>query len=79
MSRGFCGRCNRVRLTSAGVLKPCLSYEDGVDLLTPLRGGASDEALLKRMRACIDTKPRAHCFNSAKSVTERKAMNEIGG
>ncbi len=79
MSHSFCGRCNRVRLTSAGVLKPCLCYEEGEDLKTPLRGGCTDEKLMARMRSCIEAKPQAHCFESAESITERKTMNEIGG
>ena len=35
----FCSGCNRVRLTSQGYLKPCLCYEDGVDLRRILRKG----------------------------------------
>ena len=35
----FCSDCNRVRLTSKGYLKPCLCYEDGVDLRRILRKG----------------------------------------
>ena len=42
----FCGRCTRVRVTSDGWLKPCLMRNDNlVDVLTPLRNGANDEAL----------------------------------
>ena len=35
----FCSSCNRVRLTAQGYLKPCLCYEDGVDLRAILRKG----------------------------------------
>jgi cyclic pyranopterin phosphate synthase len=42
----FCLHCTRLRLTSSGKLKPCLmSNENLVDILTPLRSGASDEEL----------------------------------
>jgi cyclic pyranopterin phosphate synthase len=42
----FCSNCHRIRLTSDGELKPCLMREDNlVDILTPLRQGASDQAL----------------------------------
>jgi cyclic pyranopterin phosphate synthase len=42
----FCSNCHRIRLTSDGELKPCLMREDNlVDVLTPLRRGASDETL----------------------------------
>ncbi len=42
----FCMNCTRIRLTSDGKLKPCLLRNDNlVDILTPLRNGASDEEL----------------------------------
>jgi len=44
----FCSRCTRLRLTSNGFLKPCLMVFDNlVDVLTPLRNGASDEKIKK--------------------------------
>ena len=44
VSHGFCDRCNRLRLTSTGLLKPCLCYEQGVELRSLLRGGADKNA-----------------------------------
>ncbi len=42
----FCMYCTRLRVTSDGKLKPCLMRNDNlVDVLTPLRNGASDEQL----------------------------------
>ncbi len=42
----FCMHCTRLRVTSDGKLKPCLMRNDNlVDLLTPMRNGASDEEL----------------------------------
>jgi len=42
----FCAFCGRLRLASDGKLKPCLMRDDNlVDVLTPLRNGASDEEL----------------------------------
>jgi cyclic pyranopterin phosphate synthase len=42
----FCQHCTRLRVTSDGKLKPCLMRNDNlVDLLTPMRLGASDEKL----------------------------------
>jgi len=44
----FCSRCTRLRVTSDGRLKPCLMRNDNlVDILTPLRKGADDEALTR--------------------------------
>ncbi|MBX5321339.1 MAG: GTP 3',8-cyclase MoaA [Candidatus Bathyarchaeota archaeon] len=42
----FCRHCTRMRVTSDGKLKPCLMRNDNtVDVLTPMRNGASDEEL----------------------------------
>jgi cyclic pyranopterin phosphate synthase len=42
----FCAHCTRLRVTSEGKLKPCLMRNDNlVDILTPMRHGASDEEL----------------------------------
>jgi GTP 3',8-cyclase len=48
--RDFCSRCNRIRITSDGKLRPCLFSEKSLDLLTPMRQGVSDldlEALIE--------------------------------
>jgi len=42
----FCANCTRIRMSSDGRLKPCLLSRSGeVDVLTPLRGGATDAEL----------------------------------
>ena len=38
----FCASCNRIRLTSQGLLKPCLCYGDTVDLRPLLNRAAED-------------------------------------
>ena len=79
VSHSFCDRCNRLRLTSTGLLKPCLCYEQGVELRPLLRGGADEAALRDAIRAAILQKPAAHCFQQRESITEHKSMNQIGG
>lgn len=79
VSHGFCGDCNRIRLTSTGMFKPCLCYEEGEDLRELLRNGAKDSQIQALMASCIQNKPRAHCFSQQDSITEHKAMNRIGG
>lgn len=79
VSHGFCDRCNRLRLTSTGLLKPCLCYEQGVELRPLLRSGADDIALQSAIRAAILQKPAAHCFQQRENITEHKSMNQIGG
>lgn len=76
----FCDSCNRVRLTSTGMLKPCLCYEEGTDLRAILRGAdVSGERLRRAMEAAIYGKPAAHCFERPEAVTENANMIQIGG
>lgn len=77
----FCGSCNRIRLTSQGELKPCLCYGDSYDLRQALRTaeGSCVEPLREILREVIAKKPKQHCFESLKEITEDKRMVQIGG
>ena len=79
LSNPFCSTCNRIRLTSTGQLKPCLSYGQHTDLRTLLRSGASDETLRSALCECIYAKPRQHCFAEQTAQAEQQTMNRIGG
>ena len=80
VSHKFCERCNRVRITSKGLLKPCLCYSEGTDLRTLLRSGTMDRDTLSGViKSAIWHKPRAHCFEDLTAITEQKSMSEIGG
>lgn len=79
VSHRFCNECNRIRLTSTGLLKPCLCYDLSTDLRSLLRSGADDEVLSAAIRDCIIKKPQAHCFNELSEITEQKTMSQIGG
>jgi cyclic pyranopterin phosphate synthase len=74
----FCQGCGRVRLTADGKLRLCLLREDEVDLLTPLRGGASFEEMRVLMREGAFHKPWGHSLSSG-VFAENRAMNQIGG
>ncbi|MEA4956429.1 GTP 3',8-cyclase [bioreactor metagenome] len=44
----FCENCTRLRITPEGKIKPCLLRNDNlIDIITPLREGASDKTLQK--------------------------------
>ncbi|HQW67627.1 MAG TPA: GTP 3',8-cyclase MoaA [Gemmatimonadales bacterium] len=47
----FCRDCDRARLTADGVFYRCLYAQDGIDLRTPLRAGASDDDLDALLRS----------------------------
>ena len=82
ISHAFCSSCNRVRLTSDGWLKLCLQFDIGVDLLTPLRQGASDQEIEQLVRQAIAQKPEKHVFDRERGQIDNreiKNMNSIGG
>ena len=56
VSDHHCPTCNRLRLTAAGWLRPCLFASPELDIKGPLRQGASDEALAQLFREAIRLK-----------------------
>lgn len=74
----FCQGCGRVRLTADGKLRLCLLRDDEVDLLTPLRAGASFEELRVLMRDGSYHKPWGHGLAQG-VIAEKRVMNQIGG
>ena len=73
MSRSFCDRCDKIRVTADGRLKPCLHSEDEIIL----KGLHGDE-LTKAIKNGILSKPMCHNLDSVGSLSARN-MNEIGG
>lgn len=71
VSVSFCTSCSRLRLTSDGMLKPCLHS----DLEIPLRGLAGEE-LSRTIEEAALMKPPHGCMNRASGG---RSMNEIGG
>ena len=63
VTHGFCETCNRLRLTSEGFLKPCLSYNLGLDLRELLRSGASDTELANAITDAVLKKPKSHSLS----------------
>ena len=43
MSHNFCQKCNRIRLSAAGLLMPCLSSGTGLDLRSMIRGNKNKD------------------------------------
>lgn len=74
----FCQGCGRVRLTADGKLRLCLLRDDEVDLLTPLRAGASFETMQRIMWEGAFHKPWGHDLGQG-LFAENRAMNQIGG
>jgi GTP 3',8-cyclase len=74
----FCASCTRARLTSDGKLRLCLLRDKEVDLLTPLRAGASIEDLRQLIVDGIWYKPWGHGLADGEIAVNR-TMSEIGG
>ncbi len=74
----FCASCTRARLTADGRLRLCLLREGEVDLLTPLRAGASLEDLRQIILDGIWYKPWGHGLAQG-IIPLNRVMSEIGG
>ncbi len=78
VTQPFCAGCDRMRLSADGHLRLCLLRDDEVDLLTPLRAGASDEELRELMAGGVTNKPWGHGL-AEHVVAESRVMSQIGG
>jgi GTP 3',8-cyclase len=74
----FCASCTRARLTADGRLRLCLLREGEVDLLTPLRAGASLEELRQLVIGGVWEKPWGHGLADG-VIPLNRTMSEIGG
>ena len=82
MSECFCDRCNRMRLSADGWLRPCLLNEMGqIDLKSALRSGVSVEELRQQVECLLGIKPEIN-FKQRESGTTGsygRTMSQIGG
>lgn len=79
LSHHFCNRCNRLRLTASGQLRPCLLSDHHEDLKSPLRKGCSDEELADIFLAAIRHKPSDHNLSISNPSEVLSQMSSIGG
>jgi cyclic pyranopterin phosphate synthase len=75
----FCSRCNRMRLTPDGKLRPCLLGEDEIDLKIPLRNNASMEEIKRLILKAVACKPEHHQLSGGNVRVVRRKMSQIGG
>lgn len=79
----FCDGCNRLRLTSTGLLKYCLCFEDGIELKPILRAELSEKEQMIRLKEAfckaMKNKPKEHQFDHPERISEGHFMSEIGG
>ena len=82
MSECFCDRCNRMRLSADGWLRPCLLNESGqIDLKTALRSGIDPVDLRAQVRHLLMIKPEINFKQrtSGTTGTYGRTMSQIGG
>lgn len=79
VSKPFCNDCNRLRLSADGKLQNCLFSDQGWDLKTPLREGASNEQLLAKSIDCVKSKEAGHLISQPDFQQPQRAMYQIGG
>ena len=72
LSRKFCDRCDRIRITADGRIRPCLCSSAEYDVR-----GLSAEETQRRLQEIIRNKPREHGLETEASAG--RYMNQIGG
>jgi len=73
----FCERCNKMRLTCDGKLRPCLGNHLETDLKPGLRPQIDEERLQVLFRSTLSQKPAEHLFRD--NYQPQRVMTAIGG
>ncbi len=78
MSHNYCDRCNRMRLTADGRLRPCLFGDLHTNLRDPLRAGLALEPLIRHTLA---VKPERHHLVQGQAIGSGGlvALSQVGG
>ena len=82
MSECFCDRCNRMRLSADGWLRPCLLNETGqINLREALRSGESVQSMRDRVATLVNAKPEINfkMRDSGTTGAYSRTMSQIGG
>lgn len=79
MNHKFCESCNRIRLTSTGILKNCLCFGEGKDIRSILRQDTNEADKIRLIKEAIYLKPKEHRFLFKEEITENRNMSSIGG
>ncbi|MFM8578351.1 MAG: GTP 3',8-cyclase MoaA, partial [Planctomycetaceae bacterium] len=79
VSRPFCDRCDRLRLTADGQFRNCLFSKTEWDLRALLREGRDDASVAEAIEACVAAKRRSHGIGDPAFERPGRAMYQIGG
>lgn len=79
VTRPFCDRCDRVRLTADGQLRNCLFSTVEWDVRGLLRSAVDDARIAAVIRECVAAKRAAHGIDTPAFERPERAMYQIGG
>ncbi|WP_026102186.1 GTP 3',8-cyclase MoaA [Geminocystis herdmanii] len=81
MSECFCDRCNRIRLSADGWLRPCLLNETGqINLKQALREGINTAEIREKVAQLLLIKPDINFKERDSGIeTYHRTMSQIGG
>ena len=78
LTNNFFSTCNRIRVTSNGILYPCLGDNGSTNLMDILK--FDDNKLSQKIRSIIFNKPEKHFFSiDDKTYINNRYMNTTGG
>lgn len=75
----FCETCNKIRLTSDGVIKRCLNTKGNINIKEYLDKNIEKDEIKEILKQEIFSKPEKHLFGKENEAEEMKNMNAIGG
>jgi cyclic pyranopterin phosphate synthase len=79
LSQHFCNKCNRLRLTASGQLRPCLLSDHQEDLKEAIRQDCSDRQLADIFIRTVRHKPSDHNLAAKNPAHVCGQMRAIGG
>ncbi len=79
MSSHFCSSCNRLRLTAAGHLRPCLLSDDQVNVIEPIREGITNKGIEALILETLAKKRKEHQLSFTSGRSLQSSMVSIGG
>jgi cyclic pyranopterin phosphate synthase len=79
VSRPFCRRCNRLRMTAEGKFRNCLFALDELDAKPLLRPTTDAAGIVEMIRRSVAAKWEGHEINTARFVKPDRTMHAIGG
>jgi cyclic pyranopterin phosphate synthase len=79
VSRPFCGRCGRLRLTAEGKLRNCLFSREAWDVRALLRSAGSDRELAGLIRTAVGAKRECRGTDAGELAPTDRSMYQIGG